>query len=238
MGFFATPGFLWPDRVLAFVVIAISLLTSNPALAQVVEGHCDGRPNVQITCDKTTNGEWLDLTETRGMSVAQVLASDFVEQGFRYALESEIQALWTNAGIPPPYPNETAVSEVESLQELIGITFAPVPFTTSNGIYNVGLHCSSFHPPRADRACEARLTRYNIYAFPPDEIVPEVSAELHVSEVFLDKQNPERGSYLVRGLVQVDKPKLSAVPTLSNLALLLLIFALLGLVSLKLRMSR
>lgn len=78
-----------------------------------------------ITRDTATGLEWLDLTESTGLSVNQVqaeLGAGGIYEGFSYATRSDVETLFfTSAGITPGFqwPPELAVWE---LANLLGIT--------------------------------------------------------------------------------------------------------------------
>jgi hypothetical protein len=67
-----------------------------------------------ITLDSSTGLEWLDVTQTVGMSYTSVLGSQYVSQmSFRYATLQELTALFDNAGGSGDYliPRSTINSE-------------------------------------------------------------------------------------------------------------------------------
>ncbi len=78
-----------------------------------------------ITYDTDTGLEWLDLTESTGLSVNQVqaeLGAGGLYEGFSYATRSDVETLFfTSAGITPGFqgPGEVAVWD---LANLLGIT--------------------------------------------------------------------------------------------------------------------
>lgn len=97
-----------------------------------------------LTRDTASGLDWLDVSLTNGLSVQQVLAGDWVKQGFRYATQSEISGLVSHAlssSLPPSqavqglaqqlgapersaYPFDPSVTNVP-LYELYGFVVAP-----------------------------------------------------------------------------------------------------------------
>jgi len=72
----------------------ILLFTSNYTFAAIIDLN-------NITLDSDTNLEWLDVTETRGLSYQQVssmLGSGQLYEGWRYASVSEFETLVSNFG--------------------------------------------------------------------------------------------------------------------------------------------
>ncbi|MGH0030375.1 MAG: PEP-CTERM sorting domain-containing protein [Myxococcota bacterium] len=73
---------------LALVVLLVAL----PVTAALVD-------NGTSMIDTGTNLEWLDLPETQGLSVNQVLASNFVTvDGYVHATDEQVLSLFINAG--------------------------------------------------------------------------------------------------------------------------------------------
>ncbi|HVJ33665.1 MAG TPA: hypothetical protein VND94_11150 [Terriglobia bacterium] len=64
-----------------------------------------------VTYDPDTRLQWLDISETRGLSYNQVLNNsgvDFVKNGWRFATDFEVDQLYRHAGLPlASYPNGT-----------------------------------------------------------------------------------------------------------------------------------
>lgn len=92
-----------------------------------------------ITLDTATGLEWLDLTKSTDLSfnfVSSQFGPSDQFSDFRYAVNSEISTLWTNAGIL----NQTGVHDpanfapIQTLQALIGITAPSLGEDTSQGI--------------------------------------------------------------------------------------------------------
>jgi hypothetical protein len=78
-------------KMLASLTLALSLFSvgSNAALIDLGSS----------TLDDATNLEWLDLTETQGMSYNMAEASAFVTlDGYRHATTTEVNTLFLNAG--------------------------------------------------------------------------------------------------------------------------------------------
>jgi hypothetical protein len=77
-------------------LMAVSTATN----AELVEGLCDGNPDTTVTCDTDTGLEWLDLTETLGLSASGFLADEggWRSAGWSFATGSMVDQLFLNAG--------------------------------------------------------------------------------------------------------------------------------------------
>jgi len=80
--------------------------------------------------DNATNLEWLDLTETQGLTVNQALSSSFVTvDGYAYATTAQVTTLFANAGFV------TGVSDTDPLNDPAAATLL------------AGLGCTQFCSP-------------------------------------------------------------------------------------------
>ena len=80
---------------MTLLAVSALLMAAGSALADLVD-------NGTTTTDTDTGLEWLDITETTGLSYNEVLASDYVtNDGYRFATEAEVHQLYTNAGGTP-----------------------------------------------------------------------------------------------------------------------------------------
>lgn len=107
-----------------------------------------------ITVDSNTGLEWLDLTETSGMSINDARASVYVTQdGFRVATAQEVEELLVGAGLSagvfswhtsglqssswaasiPPDPNSEAADASDALRTFFGVTNVGPPITSTRG---------------------------------------------------------------------------------------------------------
>jgi hypothetical protein len=78
-------------RTLGVVALASSLLTGNAGAALIDSGNA--------LIDTSTGLQWLDLTETQGLTWNQAEASGYVTvQGYVHATEAQVITLFTNAG--------------------------------------------------------------------------------------------------------------------------------------------
>jgi hypothetical protein len=107
--------------VAVLVGIASMLALGQADAATLVSADLNSAGDGLITIDKSTSLEWLDLTATVGQSRAQVLASSYVMQGFRYATQSEVTQLWEDAG------SSGAVESAALLIDLMGCTSSVIP---------------------------------------------------------------------------------------------------------------
>jgi len=79
-----------------------------------------------VTLDTDTGLEWLDLTESQGLSYNEVVAgmgAGGTYEGWRYASVAEVYGPLTNAGIPDVGSTSVAnIAPAQSLMDLIGST--------------------------------------------------------------------------------------------------------------------
>lgn len=110
------------------IALVLSAVSANAALID----------NGTTTTDTDTGLEWLDLTETLGLSYAGALASSFVTvDGYRSATSLEVIELFGNAGVGTldNLAREIDFAGASQLVDLLGCTLAPaVCVTTSNPI--------------------------------------------------------------------------------------------------------
>ena len=152
-----------------------------------------------MTADTATGLEWLDLTQTTNLSHLQVtalLASDVQFEGWRYAASSEVESLFTNAGISLFCCSAENVAPVTNLQALLGVTeiqpIHPPPVSVVTLIGSLGYYgppILNINPP------EANFDLLEIQA--PIDGVPVAGVQLGLSQP-LDFASPGIGSYLVR----------------------------------------
>ncbi len=162
-----------------------------------------------ITRDTDTGLEWLDLTESTGLSVSQVqaeLGAGGLYEGFSYATRSDVETLFfTSAGITPGFqwPPELPVWE---LANLLGIT-EPF-FFVSFGHYllegpalNAGLGSLEPTVPFGDAAATRATLDDNGFGF--NEAAPTVGSFLIRNITTSPTPVPEPGTalLLLSGLV-------------------------------------
>src|SRR5262245_42843281 len=100
-------GFIAPLHVANATLISVDL----------IQGSGDGL----ITRDTESGLDWLDLTTTVNQTYDQVRTGTWYQAGFRYALQSEVQTLFTHAGMPDQ--SSTAYpAEALALVQLLGAT--------------------------------------------------------------------------------------------------------------------
>lgn len=135
------------------VTLCVSLLAPvTPVLAALVETDWKTLGDKLVLQDSGAGMEWLDLTETVGRSFDDVsselgVGGDY--EGFSTASNSQIETLWTNAGIPDinTLPGTTVAnfSPVQALQAQIGITDSPSNY--SGGLSNSPASATQIHKP-------------------------------------------------------------------------------------------
>lgn len=82
------------------LVLSVVLLSPTIANALLIEGLCDGTADATVTCDTENGLEWLDLTETVGLSANDFLADvgGWISAGWSIATGAQVDALLTDAG--------------------------------------------------------------------------------------------------------------------------------------------
>lgn len=175
--------------------------------------------NGSTTIDSDTGLEWLDITETVGLSYNAVLSSAFIiSDGYRYASEAEVLELYNNAGGTGTQavefrPENTAPAIL--LLDLMGCTS-----------YLVGNPCDGT-PEDWSTAMWGTSSQYiGLIDNHPTDGVLATRWQPHANDEVSFRADV--GSFLVRGNV-LPRPQLTPVPTLSGLSLTLLVL-LLGLV--------
>jgi hypothetical protein len=170
-----------------------------------------------VTADTATGLEWLDLTQTTNLSHLQMtalLANDVGFEGWRYAASSEVESLFTDAGIALFCCSADNVAPVTDLQALLGVTAIgqpspPDPFTLIGSLGYYGPPILNSNPPLAN----FDLLEIQV----PIEGAAVAGVQLGLVQP-LDFASPFIGSYLVRtGLPAVPEPS-SGILLLSALA--------------------
>lgn len=82
-------------------VITLLLVGTRPAMAALVEMDLQSSNDKLLTLDTDTGLEWLDVTQTLGLSINDIIngAGSWFNQGFRYASDNELVALWSHVGL-------------------------------------------------------------------------------------------------------------------------------------------
>jgi hypothetical protein len=82
-------------------ILACLLVVPFSANASLIIGQCDDTFNLRVTCDTATGFEWLDLSESMGYSIHDVLggAGSFARDGWTVAQGSQVDDLFLNAGL-------------------------------------------------------------------------------------------------------------------------------------------
>lgn len=130
------------QKMLGGPILAISMFGANANAALVDSG--------MSMIDTSTNLQWLDLTQTVGLTINQALASTFVTtQGYVYATVAQVTTLFNNAGfLSTNNSNNTANDPAAlSLLSLLGCTqncASPPKFNTGRGFaYNAAASTST-----------------------------------------------------------------------------------------------
>jgi hypothetical protein len=174
-----------------------------------------------ITLDTATGLEWLDLTKSTDLSYDFVssqfgLGGQFY--GFRYAINSEIGSLWTDAGILISHTTSDGhlfgdpanIAPIEALQALIGVTYSLTDYTTQ-GIS--GTIFAGTYPHELP------------YLIRSNGMTAPLCCEENIGGWVGSEHNPGVGSWLVRG---VPPPPIIAIPEPATYTMLLAGLGLLG----------
>ncbi|MDX9787710.1 MAG: PEP-CTERM sorting domain-containing protein [Desulfobacterales bacterium] len=105
------------------LVLLLSLWLPYDVSAALIEKDFLVNNDKLLTLDQGTNLEWLDLTQTAGLSYSSVqglLVPGAALHGFRYASLAEVETLFFHSGINSPYPNTTDVDGILNLLSLMG----------------------------------------------------------------------------------------------------------------------
>ena len=139
--------------IIKSLISAISLgmaVVSFNAGAALVSADLTAPGDGLITRDTVTGLEWLDVTETAGISYNGALTSSLIDLGFRYADNNEVTLLFNQAfnGYVMTNPSQgysdtrdidsyaDQAADVTPFQELFGITqFAPQNFLYTQMMY-------------------------------------------------------------------------------------------------------
>jgi hypothetical protein len=112
------------------VLATMAALASSPAFAAYQEADFATAGDQLLTIDTDSGLAWLDITATRGQSLAQVLGSSWMQQGFRLATGAEFAALvergYTQTGFIDMMGGWAALPEVSA--------YAGGPSTVLSGI--------------------------------------------------------------------------------------------------------
>ena len=159
-----------------------------------------------ITYDEDTNQEWLDVTETVGMSYAEVLASTYVTQdGFRYATEAELITLYNNAGGGGNYYNTNGGTPIAAnynaamlLLDFMGCTSYVVGADCDRA--GQDWHIGMFGPEVSSGYQTASVVdAYN----PPEQIKAAMWLDYVETGPYPSRTTDDWGSYLVRTAVPI-----------------------------------
>ena len=168
------------------------LLAAGTSQADLIEADLEPGDGL-ITYDTENELEWLDLTATQGLSVIDVLGTNWVKPeaeggyGFRYATPAEVVGLFVAAGIP----NIGAMSRanylgVDELLGLMGVTFTKTRATGSKGLHDIG-----------DPGFESGFAGV-AYLRLGEQPNPSAKAQVSKDLVKTEARFVEAGSYLVR----------------------------------------
>jgi hypothetical protein len=190
---------------------AISLLLSPPANATSI--LIDQGP---VTYDPATKLRWLDITATMGLSYNDVLTNrsvDYVQHGWRFATDVEVDKLYRDAGLPlasnpngtfffTSNPGDPGYANLEhdafTLGSEIGWTLPSLPDYFTTGIFDIA--------PNPRNTASLGLTTLSILGY----LNAGPGSRLDVTEFLdtIDKDSYVRniGSFLVQDVAPVPIP--------------------------------
>jgi len=188
-----------------------------------------------VTYDTQSGLEWLDLSQTQGLSFDQVsaqLGAGGLYAGYRYATSLEAQGLLTEFGLPivsyTTYPTNTWLSNLTSFDALLGLNVRGLGpaygFEAETGDAVGGAYRQLFYGDGA-----SMNTAMN--ADPTDAIAVGdrlVSSDAEVTVGFSDSYAERNLSHF---LVRVGVPVVAAVPEPETYALMLIGLAAMGVLS-------
>lgn len=122
----------------------VALALAAPAQAEIVEADLAAPGDGLVTRDTGTGLDWLDLTETTGLSYDDILAGvgGWTDSGWRHATTVELCDLLPEIGLAPaPCPGSTgsvAGNQVAPHLGLLGTTNPGAGFQESLGVFDDG----------------------------------------------------------------------------------------------------
>ena len=116
---------------LGIAAISFSAAPAHATLLSVADSTGAFAGADVVTFDDVNNLEWLDVTQSTNLSfntVAGGIAPAGAFEGWRHATASELTALFTTGGFPPPFADNSLVLQptaatMEALIRQLGITF-------------------------------------------------------------------------------------------------------------------
>jgi len=171
--------------------------------------------NQTFTTDTVTGLDWLDLTETMGMSydgvVSQLLGAGQRLEGWRYASRDEVKIFWQDAGGLGPFTGAAkgATNWVRHLQILWGYTFLPLALS-----YDYSIAMTNEQSPTNPSA--------NVYTYLMNYWLISDSSEGDAAEALQFNEAYRDGAQraIAHALIRNTAP--SAIPEPSGVALLAL----------------
>ena len=139
----------WRPRVAASAAFAVLLTVGGLASGELLEANLHAPGDGLITRDTRTGLDWLDLTETVGLSLNEILggAGGWLADGWRYADQTQMCELMESfeiAGTPCPQNGFTWSGSGPSVAyfALLGVTETVVTSTETTdravGLYGSG----------------------------------------------------------------------------------------------------
>jgi hypothetical protein len=157
------------SKIFAVSAIALGSMSAN---AELISTDWKNTGDGLATLDESTGIEWLDLTQTDGMSIdaaESLLSSTFA--GWRLPTRTEVTQLMINAFPSQTYmqgtgyytaTNTTADNEVDNFSQLFGITYSNSTLDYSMGIFknNPGENYSVIYSGVRDRRSDEHVGFY------------------------------------------------------------------------------
>ena len=199
-----------PEVAVKHAAIAAALAFATHASAALIDRG-------QFTTDTASGLDWLDLTETRTLSIAQVEAGPLVSAGWKVATYAQVYGLFrSNIGTDPVYIVSQGFNEALALTRLLGVLTSnltgegAVDFmnpTQSENIGTGGYFVDGFTDPFGfsgyGEGGVAVFFKQGTGLSPPENSAGWVAHERYTTR---DASNSGLGVYLVRASMPVPSP--------------------------------
>lgn len=194
--------------LLSSTLISLFLMIQT-ASAALVESDWLVAGDNKLTIDTNSGLEWLDLTESTGFSMNQILAGagGFLDMGFRYATTSEVSTLFAEANVIDTggeAVEENAAAAMDFIL-LFGITYQASD-SSGNNTFTSGYHFPD--PPDTSESTIAAFVQLISFGEPPLNTENGYGAAM-VSALLSgnrDRATSTDGSFLVREATYVPVP--------------------------------
>lgn len=182
-----------------FLTALLLAAIPHPAYPTLLAADLAAQGDGLLTVDDRTALEWLDLTATMNTTVTEARET-WLGEGFRYAVQDEVETLFRNAGIShitinDENPNATSgnLGPVNQLIDLLGETGRGENGRYISGVYGVQLVYETGFPPYAEYQSALLSAEFNSTAFAQIDPLPYTSSNAN----YFPNRN-DAGLFLVR----------------------------------------